>query len=251
MVAVSTDVTDATFSTAVLERSAQVPVVVDVWAPWCGPCTALGPIIERVVDATGGRVELVKVNADENPQISAAFKVQSIPAVFALRDAKVVSSFVGARGEAEVQAFIDDLLPSEAEERLASLVAAGDEDSLRQALELEPGHDGAVLALARLLAGDGRGDEALTLLEPILPQQLFAPIPEPRFGEPFEDAHVAALARQGGVDGDDVEARLGALLDRVKDDEAARKEFVDLLELLGPDDERTPRWRKELTARLF
>ena len=237
MVAVSTDGTDATFSTAVLERSAQVPVVVDVWAPWCGPCTALGPIIERVVDATGGRVELVKVNADENPQISAAFKVQSIPAVFALRDAKVVSSFVGARGEAEVQAFIDDLLPSEAEERLASLVAAGDEDSLRQALELEPGHDGAVLALARLLAGDGRGDEALTLLE--------------RIPETAEVRHVAALARQGGVDGDDVEARLGALLDRVKDDEAARKEFVDLLELLGPDDERTPRWRKELTARLF
>ena len=90
------DVTDATFEQDVLVRSEQVPVVVDLWAPWCGPCRTLGPILEKVVAAKGGSVELVKVNVDENPQISATFQVQSIPAVFALKDGKVVDGFIGA-----------------------------------------------------------------------------------------------------------------------------------------------------------
>src|SRR5258708_2453306 len=98
----ATDVTDATFQSAVLDRSVERPVIVDLWAPWCGPCVTLGPMIEAAVEATGGAVELVKVNVDENPQISAAFKVQSIPAVFAISGRQVVDTFVGALPAAQI-----------------------------------------------------------------------------------------------------------------------------------------------------
>src|SRR3954464_8580505 len=147
----STDVTDAAFETEVLGRSDKVPVVVDLWAPWCGPCRTLGPIIEKVVDETEGKVELVKINVDENPQASTAFRVQSIPAVYAVRDHQVVNGFIGAQGETAVRQFVQELLPSETETKVAALVAAGDETSLRDALELEPGNEAAVVALAELL----------------------------------------------------------------------------------------------------
>lgn len=232
------DVTDATFEAEVVSRSHEVAVVVDLWAPWCGPCQTLGPILERVTDATGGKVVLIKVNVDENPAVSQAFRVQSIPAVYALKDGKVVNGFVGALGEREVQAFVDSLLPSEEESELESLVAAGDEASLRRALELDPGHEGAVLALAELLVGSGATDEALGLLE--------------RIPESPATRHVAALARTGAaLGGEDIEAKLGALLEHVREDDESRQEFVDLLELLGPDDPRTAAWRKRLTAQLF
>lgn len=104
------DVTDATFATDVVERSNTVPVVVDLWAPWCGPCTSLGPILEKVVGETQGMVELAKVNVDENPEVSAAFKVQSIPAVYALKDGQVVDGFMGAQGEPQVVEFVQRLL---------------------------------------------------------------------------------------------------------------------------------------------
>ena len=98
------DVTDATFQAEVIHKSAEVPVVIDLWAPWCGPCTTLGPILEKVIDATGGQVVLAKVNIDENPGISKAFQVQSIPAVFAMQNGQIVDGFVGAVPEREVQA---------------------------------------------------------------------------------------------------------------------------------------------------
>src|SRR5580700_8915540 len=100
------DVTDETFPTAVVARSSQVPVVVDLWAPWCGPCTTLGPMLERAVAATNGSVELAKVNVDDNPQISQAFGVQSIPAVFAIADSKVVDQFIGALPEQQIIDFV-------------------------------------------------------------------------------------------------------------------------------------------------
>ena len=241
-----TDVTDASFQTDVLDRSSDHPVVVDLWAPWCGPCRTLGPILETVIGETGGKVELAKVNVDENPQVSAAFRVQGIPAVYAVADGKVVDGFVGAQPEAQVREFVSRLLPSEAEEALEKLVAAGDEESLRAVLDQKPDHHDAIVALAELLAvrrSDGDADEALALLG--------------RIPETPETRRVAALVRTGaaaaddGVAGDDITAKLDGLLDRVKGDNDARQQYVDLLEVLGPDDPRTADYRKRLTSRLF
>lgn len=230
------DVTDATFERDVLDRSAQVPVVVDLWAEWCGPCKTLGPILERVVAATGGAVDLAKVDVDANPKISASFGVQSIPAVYALRDRQVVDSFIGAVPEAKVSEFVGRLVPAPSE--VDGLVAAGDEASLARALELEPDHPGAVVAMADILVDRGDPEAALGLL---------AKVPETA-----EVRRVAARARLGPDETDiDVDARLTDLLERVKDDDVARQEFVDLLEVLGPDDPRTPQYRRALTSRLF
>ncbi|MDQ6797041.1 MAG: tetratricopeptide repeat protein [Actinomycetota bacterium] len=231
-----TDVTDATFETAVLDRSTQVPVVVDLWAEWCGPCKTLGPILERVIAATHGAVDLAKVDVDANPRVSAGFGVQSIPAVFALRDRQVVDSFVGAVPEAKVSEFVNRLVPAPSE--VSALVAAGDETSLTRALELEPDHPGAVVAMADLLVERGDTEAALELLT--------------RVPETGEARRVAARARLGPADADaDIDTRLTALLERVKDDETARREYIDLLEILGPDDPRTPQYRRALTSRLF
>lgn len=237
------DVTDATFESDVLAQSEKVPVIVDLWAPWCGPCRTLGPIIEKVVDETNGNAVLVKINVDENPQASAAFRVQSIPAVYALRDRQVVNGFIGAQGEDAVRQFVTSVLPSATDQKIAALIAAGDEASLRAALDLDPGNELAIVALAELLVGSGNPDEALALLE--------------RIPETAETRRVAALARVGdelqgdGQVGADVTSKLDSLLERVKDDEQARQEFVDLLELLGPDDPRTGQYRRALTSRLF
>jgi putative thioredoxin len=242
--AMSIDVTDATFQSAVLDRSSQVPVVVDLWAPWCGPCRTLGPIIEDVVEATNGAVELVKINVDENPQVSAAFQVQSIPAVYALVDGKVVDGFLGAQPAARVQQWVAGLLPSDEEKALSALVAAGDEASLRQALEVKPDHEDAIVALAELLASrrdNGDTEEALALIG--------------RIPETAETRRIAALARTGATDGessgDEITAKLDDLLEQVKSDDSARQEYVDLLEVLGNDDPRTADYRKRLTARLY
>lgn len=233
------DVTDATFERDVIQRSHEVPVVVDLWAAWCGPCRTLGPILEKVIDETEGRVELAKVDVDANPMVSNAFRVQSIPAVYAISEGKVVDSFVGALPEHRVREWVDRLAQSKSEADL--LVEQGDEASLRKALELEPDHVGAVVALAELLVGRGSNEEAL---------QVLARIPETP-----ETRRVAALARVGaGGDGagpDDVTAELDALLDRVKGDDAARQRFLDLLEVLGPQDPRTLEYRRALTTRLF
>ncbi len=234
-----TDVTDATFEQDVIKRSHEVPVVVDLWAEWCGPCRQLGPILEQTIEATGGQVELVKVDVDANPQISQAFQVQSIPAVYALKDGKVVEGFIGAQPQPAVEEWVARLLPSEEETEVQRLVAEGSESSLRAALELEPDNEDAVVTLAELLVVDGRPDDALALLA--------------RLPESAETRRVAALARVGVPEGDvdDLAARLDVLIDKVKDDEGARQEYLDLLELLGADDPRTAVYRRSLTARLY
>lgn len=231
------DVTEASFQTEVLDKSNDVAVVVDLWAEWCGPCKTLGPILEKVIDATGGKVVLAKVDVDANPGLSDAFKVQSIPAVYAMKDGKVVDGFMGAYPEAAVQEFVDKLLPSQEETAVEELLAAGDEGSLRIALGLEPANEDVIVALGELLVGAGRGEEALELLQ--------------RIPESDRTRRVAAAARVGEAPDDDHDATLTALLERVKDDDDARQQFVDLLELMGPEDPRTAEYRKQLTRRLF
>ena len=236
------DVTDATFQADVIDKSSTVPVVVDLWAPWCGPCRTLGPIIEKAVDATEGRVVLVKVNVDENPQISAQFQVQSIPAVYALRDGRIVDGFLGAVPERDVERFVQTLLPTEAQTTLASLIEAGDELSLRQAIELDPGNEEAVIALAELLVAQQQFDEALALLERIPESERTRPIAAAaRLGEP----------QAGEAPSDDYDDKLAALLPLVRSDDEARQQYVDILELMGTDDPRTVEYRKKLSRELF
>jgi putative thioredoxin len=236
------DVTDQTFQEEVLTRSTTVPVVVDLWAPWCGPCKTLGPMLEKAVADTDGAVELAKVNVDENPRVAQTFAVQSIPAVFAIHNGQVVDQFIGAVPEAEVTAFIQRLAPAPSE--ADTLVDAGDEASLRRALELEPDHAGAIEALARLLIDRGDAAEALTILG--------------RIPETEATRLLAADARllEAGVDvsdtgRDEIAGKLDSLLETVRDDDGARQEFVDLLEALGPSDPRTNEYRRALAARLF
>ncbi len=232
------DVTDATFQTDVVERSHTVPVVVDLWAEWCGPCRTLGPILEQVIAGTEGKVELAKVDIDANPGVANAFQVQSIPAVYAMKDGKVVDGFLGAQPEWQVAEFVQRLYPSAVDNEVDRLLEQGDEASLRTALELEPSEEKVIVALAELLVTDGRAEEGLALLE--------------RIPESPATRRVAALARTGGApaDGEDLAARLEGLLDRVKADDDARQEFVDVLELLDDEDE-VAAWRRKLSARLF
>jgi putative thioredoxin len=154
------DATEATFERDVIERSHQVPVVVDFWAEWCGPCRMLGPVLEQAVQGRDGQVDLAKVDTDANPRLAAAFRIQGIPAVKAFRDGRVAAEFTGAQPAAAVERFLDGLLPSEAD----ALVAEGGETELRRALELEPGRADAAVALARLLRDRGETDATLEVL---------------------------------------------------------------------------------------
>ena len=231
------DVTDETFAVDVMERSKTVPVVVDLWAPWCQPCKALGPILEKVIGATEGKVELVKVNIDENPQIAQSFQIQSIPAVFGINNGEVDDAFVGAKGEAEVAAFIEGLLPSPQDEILTNLLEEGSEQSLEEILEAFPDHEEAVTRLAKIYVESGRSEEALALLK--------------RIPESPEIRHIAAQARTGDRSQAEILERLDALLKIVKSDESAREEFVDLLDVLGPENSETKTYRQKLSREIY
>lgn len=232
------DVTDATFSTAVIERSKSVPVVVDLWAEWCGPCKTLGPILEKVIGETGGAVELAKVDVDANPEISQAFQVQSIPAVFALRDGQIVDTFVGALPEAAVREFVGRLAPGATV--VDQLVDAGDEASLRGALERDPNNVEAAVALGDFLRQEDRLDEAEAILSP--------------FSNVLSAKTVLARVRlqRSGVrlDGD-LDLTLEHLLEQSSSNEEARSHLLEVLDALGPDDARYVSFRRRLASHLY
>ncbi len=231
------EVSDATFATDVIERSKDIPVIVDLWAPWCEPCKALTPIIETAVIATEGKVELVTVNIDENHQIRETFQVQSIPAVYAFKDGAVIDGFMGAQGEEVVTNFVNGLLPSEQEKIIEALLSEGSEESLTEILTAVPDHNEAIIALAKLYLEQERNEEAISLLNKI--------------PESAESRQLLALARTGDVKSDEIHQRLENLLHKVKEDEEARQEYVDLLDVLGPESLEANNYRRKLASKLF
>jgi putative thioredoxin len=275
-------VTDGTFDREVIEQSRRVPVVIDFWAPWCAPCRVLGPVLERLAEEHGGAFVLAKINVDENPQVSTAFGIRSIPAVKAVHEGEVVDEFVGALPEATLRRFLQGILPSESDrlaEEARSAEHRGDRDGAlalyRRALEGDPNHPVARLGLGRLLS-DSDGDAALAELDRVLPAT----------AERTEADRLAARLRLGRENGpgdaelrarlqmepNDLEARLklarllaarqeyeaalAHLLEVVKrdrsyEDEAGRKSMLDIFQILGSANLLTEKYRSELARVLF
>ncbi len=247
------DVTDATFPTAVIERSRTLPVVVDFWAEWCGPCRQLGPVIERAVAAREGKVELAKLDVDANPDVARSFQIQSIPAVKAFRDGQVAAEFVGAQPPAAVEQFLDSLLPSEADE----LVAHGDEESLRRAVTLEPSRADAAVPLARLLLGRGDNEGALALVREVpgsfAAEGIAARIALSRRAAdtPLPDVTDAFVALDAGDHERALDLLIGALpsSDGARDD--IRRVVVGILDELGVESPLARDSRRRLASALY
>lgn len=285
------DSTLATFAADVLDASMEVPVIVDFWAPWCGPCKQLGPVLERVVEQANGTVRLVKVNIDDNPEIAQQLRIQSIPTVYAFKNGQPVDGFMGAIPESQIKAFVQALIggagpgAAEAEDALALANDALARHDLSTAAQLygqilqdEPGHPKAVAGLARcylesgdlerakktlgLVRPDGAGDESIRAIEAELSLKERAVAAD----------DLAVLRGKIAADPSDLQARfdlalgldakgaredaMGELLEIVRRDrkwneDAARKQLVILFEAMGPTDPRTIAARRRLSSLLF
>lgn len=221
-----------------MEASMTTPVVVDLWAEWCTPCKTLGPILEKVIGEMNGAVTLAKVDVDANPRVAQAFQVQSIPAVFAIREGKIVDSFTGALPEHQVREFVERLAPDASP--ITSLLRQGDETSLMQALALEPTNAEVLEAVAQLWLASERWADVITLLEPHHTNSTLTSL-----------LARARLAVTGVLLDDSVTATLDDLLLRVRTDESAKEQLLQILDALGPSDAVALTYRRRLANLLY
>jgi putative thioredoxin len=278
------DVNEENFELAVLEQSKQVPVLVDFWAEWCGPCKVLGPVLERLAEEYAGAFIVAKVNVDENPSLAAAFRIQGIPAVKLFKDGDLASEFTGALPEPMVREFLSKFLPSAADKQAqeaAALEADGKTAEARalyqSILDSDPNHPKSLLGMGRLAMDAGDSDAALDLLDRISvvaderkeAERLIARL-KLQNGAAAQD--LQALRAKVEAEPNNLDARLALAqalagmenyrealpqfldivkTDRAFQDDAARKAMVQIFDVLGSDDPLTDQYRTELAKVLF
>jgi putative thioredoxin len=277
------EVGDDDFETAVLQRSKEAPVLVDFWAPWCGPCRVLGPVLEKLAEEYAGEFLLAKINVDDNPSVAAGFGIQGIPAVKLFRDGEVASEFTGALPEPMVREFLSRFLPSATDKQALEAAELEKEGKITEAkasyeaiLQSEPNHPKALLGIGRILTSEGEDQTALSHLEkvPLVADErkeadrLIARLKLQSGSSQDESALRAKLKSdpnnletrfelaQALAGSEKYEDALGEFLvivkaDRSFRDDGARKAIIQIFEVVGSDHPLTEKYRSELAKVLF